>query len=142
MNCNSVQNNFIFYFFNELEQSESEKLTEHLNECKYCNIQYQNIKQSLEIIKDEKEIKLNNDFFEKIQTKIQDNKSEQIFSLNFTFFQKISIAASIVLAISIGILSSNYFIKKENYNPVTSENELLYVNDFQLENVEILLLSE
>jgi len=131
MNCKEVNNKLIFYIENTLSIEENNAIENHIDKCDKCSKLHNTLKESFEIIENEK-IKEADSFFytrlsEKIK-KIDKQKEKQIWlKSKHDYIHSIAAAIAIFLSIYSGILLGS---TQTNINEVSINYE--EVDEYEL----------
>jgi hypothetical protein len=144
MKCKNINKDLIFFAEGSLAGTRKEEISKHLSECEICRDFTRELDLALKIIEKEKEIPVNPFLYSRISAKIRSNKEEA--NIFVTTAVKLLRPVFITLLILSGIFSGfklgNYYSKKYYYSDSQTQTVKYYLNDFQHESVENILLSQ
>jgi hypothetical protein len=144
MKCKNINKDLIFFAEGSLTGTRKEEVSRHLSECKICRDFARELDLALKIIEKEKEISVNPFLYSRISAKIKSN--EEAANVFVTTAAKLLRPVFITLLILSGIFSGfklgNYYSEKYSYSDSQSQTVTYYLNDFQHESVESILLSQ
>ncbi len=131
MDCKEVNNKLIFYIENTLSIEENNAIENHIKKCDKCRKLHNTLKESFEIIENEK-IKETDSFFytrlsEKIKKIDKPNKKQIWLKSKQVYLQSIAAAIIMFLSIYSGILLGS---TQTNINEVSVNYEK--VNEYEL----------
>jgi predicted anti-sigma-YlaC factor YlaD len=152
MNCNEIKENLIFLAEGNLEPESEFQVRSHLKDCIECDAYYQKMKSVLAIIEKEK-IKESNPYFsKKLMERMKSHTKNETDPIPFHLIKALKpvIAVCLVaMAIYTGIFLGRSYSQKNDISFNDSRaNELqvladdFYLNDFEMENIETILLTE
>ncbi len=144
MNCKKTQKNLIFYINNELEKELSEKIKKHTDNCKTCSKAYEELKATLSLTEKTERLKPNPFLYTRIKQKLEEqNNKKKIpgFSIN-KILQPLIMSLLLILGISGGIKIGNMYETKQQKQNIISQTTEYYLNDFEQEKIELILLNE
>lgn len=134
MNCTTCSEILDDYLAGTLKPELSAQLVQHLNHCQRCNDLHQMLTYTQKLIKEEKNYSENPFLTERIMAQIEHQHSD--YSDNRLILQvyKVArpalIAASVILAVFIGIAAGNLTVKLTKPNLPA---ELIFINDDEIE---------
>ena len=122
MDCKEVNKELIFYIENSLSIKKSKAIENHIKTCKNCNTLYITLKESIEIIENEKIKETDSFFYKRLSEKfkkIDKPKEKQIWlKSKQVYLQSIAATIAIILSIYSGILLGSY---QTNTNDISAE---------------------
>jgi predicted anti-sigma-YlaC factor YlaD len=146
MNCKEVNINLIFYIDGELKPEKETELQEHLKDCHDCNVLLLNLKETLAIITKEKATKPNPFLFTRIQEEISNlEEPRKVFVLKPNFIkilQPVTLSFLLVMGVIFGISMGNSIQYQTSEQSMVYQSDEFYLNDFQQETIESILLNE
>lgn len=139
MNCSEVHNDLIFFIEGSLDEKRSTEIKEHLSTCKKCSDFADYLRESLDIINEEKQVAGDSGFAERIISILDTGgKDKKTYSLRIL---KYAAAAAVIMlgvftGINLGKVASGY-----NHNDGSAQSdELYYLNDLYQEPIESFFL--
>jgi predicted anti-sigma-YlaC factor YlaD len=144
MKCKNINKDLIFFAEGSLTGKRKEEISKHLSECKICRDFARELNLALKIIEKEKEIAVNPFLYSRINTKISSNEEAQnvFITTAVKLLRPVFIALLILTGIFSGFKLGSYYSEKYSYNDSQSQTVKYYLNDFQHESVESILLSQ
>ena len=144
MKCKNINKDLIFFTEGSLTGKRKEEISKHLSECKICSDFVRELDLALKIIEKEKEIAVNPFLYSRINTKISSNEEAQnvFITTAVKLLRPVFIALLILTGIFSGFKLGSYYSEKYSYNDSQSQTVKYYLNDFQHESVESILLSQ
>ena len=152
MKCNEIKDNLIFFVEGSLEQGMDLQVQSHLKECSNCDAYFQKMKSVLAIIENEKIKETNPYFAMKVMERIKSNTRNE---MNTTPLQLVRVLKPVLavflvaIAIYTGITLGGSYTQNNKVSIDDSRaNELqvladdFYLNEFEMENIETILLTE
>ncbi len=144
MKCKDVHKNLIFYIDRELSSAKNKEIEEHLSGCEKCSKLYNEIKSTMSVVENEKNIETNPFLYTRIKQKLDDidkNTTKPIFAIQKRrLLQPALVTFIIAIGVFIGVSIGNSFPVKNN-NIADNQSEQYYINDLQQEPVEYFLLN-
>lgn len=152
MDCKQTNKFIGDYIEGQLSESVETELQKHLNTCDKCFNQYSSLKKTLSLLKPKQEINEQAFYYTRLKQKME-NKQSKNFTLYNTIFarqiaQPMLYAASIIIAVFIGIQIGSYSSNNNQLSELTTEEEYIklfsetqYFNDFEQENIENTIVS-
>ena len=146
MKCKTVHKKLIFYINDELKGSENKEINNHLKNCKNCISLFTELETTLALIEKRKPVKTNPYLYTRIKQRLEDIENEKKQSVFKSVFKKVlqPVLLSFLLAMGLfsGIKLGNTYEIKQQEQLQESQTTEFYFNDFEQENIEILLLNE
>ena len=131
MNCKEVNKELIFYIEDSISIEKKQAIENHINECTNCRKLYDVLRESFEIIENEKITKTDSFFYTRLSEKIKQidkPKEKQIWlKSKQVYLQSIAASIAIILSIYSGILLGSTEV---NANNIGAEN--IEPNDYEL----------
>ncbi len=144
MKCKTVHKKLFLYIDNETTDSENVKINNHLQSCENCKQLYYDLKTTLNIINEQETLKPNPFLYTRIKQKldvIEDKRKQNIFVPVYKkILQPVLLSFLLIVGFFFGIKIGNTYETKK-YEDISLKTEL-YFDDFQQEEIEILLLNE
>lgn len=141
MNCKNVKQHMIFLSEGSLEKELDTAMREHLANCDQCSYAYRQILQTLAVIESEKQIEIDPWFASRVEQQIIQLKAEPKtrtiagFKAASKHIRAIPVAASLILALWIGItLGSKISINNYGHS-VTDDYYTDLIDDFATEDI-------
>ncbi len=143
-NCKNIESNLIFYFYKEVNNVEMENIKNHLANCSNCEKLYENLSDSLSIIDNEKEIKVNPFIITRVNQEIEELKLDKSRSVVFQkFVQPAMAVAAVFVGILFGIFFGSFYNSENSYDTTANyESMEYYFNDIEQEAFVSYALSE
>lgn len=154
MKCKQIHKNLYQYHERNLSVDLKDIIDEHLNNCPECYAIYTKFAQTINHLKDKDSIPEQPFYYTRLKQRMENKKAKQESVSDIVWAKKILqpaiYMASLVLAVYIGILIGS----GTNYDKKIAENELVsddyleafaeyqYLNDFQIESIENVLITE
>lgn len=154
MDCKKVHRLLEDYLDNNLTKNLQTQVKSHLLSCNGCNKVYQNLKHSLEFLKPTSEISEQAFYYTRLKQTMENriSKKDTILSTLITrkVVQPIIYLTSLIIAVYIGILIGSSSpnptdfseVKSNTENPLETFAEYNYLNDFEIEPIENLVIEE
>jgi len=155
MKCKKIYKNLYRYHLGELSPPLKDEIDNHLINCPECSALYTKLVQTLDHLNDRETLPGQPFYYTRLKQRMENKKekTESVWSngLARKILQPSIYMASLVLAVYIGILigsgTGSYESKlaknealKEDYIEAFAEYQ--YLNDFQIESIENILISE
>ncbi len=139
MNCSSCQKQLESYIAGNVSGDISKSLKTHLEECEQCHQVYTAMVITNKVINREKELKVNPFISTRIMEHI--NQQEEV-SVNRSFgwtrvLQPVFLAASVALALYIGISAGNLYQNTTAQNSIPEE--LMLMDDASMESLNLII---
>lgn len=152
MNCKEFKKNLPLYFDEVLCPDNKKEFEVHLNSCSECSLLFKKVSGSLSILRAKKEIKEQAFYYTKLKQRMLNQVEKKTFIQSTIFKRSMQLSAyfaSIAIAVFIGIFigsSSNKIqysdINYESKDYLKSYVEYQYLNDFEMENEDNILLTD
>lgn len=146
MNCKTVSEKLISYSNRELSVSENELLKTHLENCGSCQTLYAELEATLNLIEKRKSVKPNPFLYTRIKQRLEATEHRTNHPVYIPVYKKIVqpvlLSFLLVSGIFIGIKLGNICVSNQPSGLSKSQTTEFYFNDFQQEQLEVLLLSE
>jgi len=154
MDCKKVQHVLGDYIDHNLTKEFQTQVKLHLLKCSQCNRIYQNLQQSLVFLKPTTEISEHAFYYTRLKQTMENRilKKHSIFStiISQKVVQPLVYLTSLMIAVYIGILIGSSSPNQADFSEVNSnadtplENfaEYSYLNDFDIEPIENLVIDE
>ncbi len=152
MNCKEFRKSLPLYLDGEINPNKKKKLDIHLDSCAECSLFYQKISGSLFQLHSKKDIDEQAFYYTRLKQRMLNKVQQESFIHSALFKKSLQLStyfASIVIAVFIGILIGSGSDKLQysdiNYDSkdyLKSYMEYQYLNDFELENKENILLTD
>lgn len=126
MKCTNAKQKMIFLAEGSLSSEQAIAMKDHLHMCDSCSHVYQQLKQTLEVIETDKQIKVDPWFAGRVVVRLSNLQAGQksgIQSLkpSFLYLRAIPVAASLAIALWLGILIGSELSTQYNNNLTTEE---------------------
>ncbi len=141
--CETIQNDFIAFIENRLNDGTKVQIRNHIAKCSSCAGFMAELQLSFQIIDEQKYIDMSDSFFENIEKRIgKDQQRNDKPKISHYFLQSFSYAAVVAIGLFAGSLIIDLLTKNDMpaKNPITSDE--LYWNDLDQEPIESFLMSE
>jgi len=135
VNCQSIQNELIFYLEENIPQEKSILIENHLHSCDSCRGIYNEIKSTYQIIDEVKQFDVKDDFTEKVLLDF-DNFIQPSRKISYTIKQILAYAAVVSIGIFIGALTGSMLSNNSDNGLTEANSDLNYWNDFDHEPLE------
>jgi predicted anti-sigma-YlaC factor YlaD len=144
MKCNNINKDLIFFAEGSLTGTRKEEITRHLSECKTCRDFTRELDLAFKIIEKDREVDVNPFLYSRVSAKIKSGEeTENIFvTTAVKLLRPVFITLLILSGIFSGFKLGTYYSEKYSYSDPQSQTIAYYLNDFQHESVESILLSE
>lgn len=144
MKCKEIHKNLIFYIDGDLSSKKNKEIEEHLLSCAKCSKLYNEIKSTISVIENEKNIETSPFLYTRIKQRLDDineNSTKMVFVTQpKKILQPALITFIIALGIFFGVTIGNSF-PIQNNNIADTQSEQYLINDLQQEHVEYFLLN-
>ena len=152
MNCNDVNKELTEFIEGKLSSGKHNLIKSHIDNCKICSVSYQNLVNSLSLLKPTKNIEEQAFYYTRLKQKME-NRTEANTSILDVLLGKKTMQvslylASVVIAVFIGIQIGSYsnntnqlseLNQDEDYIQEFSKNQ--YLNDLEQETLEGVLIN-
>jgi len=138
MNCSSCQNQLMEYISGKLSEQDSQSLRTHLESCSDCFAKYASMLLTEKTIASDKQSSSNPFLATRVMAEIEKSSlPEYKYSMGKlkALWQFTSVAASILIAITFGVLAGNQISPNQNSNEIPEE--LAYLNDASMESLNL-----
>lgn len=152
MNCKNFKKILPDYIDKKLSEKQIEEFENHIAYCSDCSILYQKLNNTFDLLKPKAEIAEHSFYFTRLKQKME-NRNSPKESIFISFFSKKLVQpaiylASLIIAVYIGILIGSGSVTQNQYSELNNGNEdyiqtfaeYQYVNDFEIEPIENLLI--
>lgn len=124
MNCNQVSENIDKYLENRLDLGQMNDLQDHIDKCKKCRLEFEEMKQIFFILDDKTELEPPLDFTENIMKKVKLNNKTTSNKKRRIFGSSLIAAGLLIFMMNSFSINYNLNILSENlYLSTTSLNE-------------------
>jgi predicted anti-sigma-YlaC factor YlaD len=147
MKCKEVNKKLSKFIDNKLSQNDNLLIKSHIDNCKICSSNYNNLVNTLNLLKPTKNIEEQAFYYTRLRQKMENKMEVKTSIIDLILGKRIMQASlyltSIVIAVFIGIQIGSYsnsndqlsdLSKEEDYIQVFSETQ--YLNDFEQEKLE------
>ncbi|HAF28416.1 MAG TPA: hypothetical protein DCG75_05145 [Bacteroidales bacterium] len=154
MNCKEFKNILSIYHDDLLTQKQKEEFQSHINSCSECSILFNNFSRTFNLLHSKSEIEDQPFYFTRLKQRMG-NRNMKDKSLILSLFSKklvqpLIYLSSLIIAVYIGILIGSGSVNPNQYTElknnetdfIKSYAEYQYLNDFDIEPIETLLLEE
>jgi len=152
MNCKEFKKKLPLYLDGEINPDKKTELDTHLESCIECSLLYKKVSGSLFQLQPKKEVSEQPYYYTRLKQKMLNQVEKKSFIDNILYKKSLQLTAyfaSIVIAVFIGILIGSSSDKVQysdiNYDSkdyLKSYMEYQYLNDFERENKENILLTD
>lgn len=153
MDCNKIKKNIKAYTEGTLHKDLLLEIDSHIGKCESCSRLYNNIKSTLDLLKPTEEIQEQKFYYTRLKQRMVneiDNSENTIRLLSSRkILQPLLYAASIIMAVFIGIQIGSYTSSPEQYTDLTTEEDFIeafsdsqLLNDFEQETIESTFIEE
>ncbi|MDY6800529.1 MAG: zf-HC2 domain-containing protein [Bacteroidota bacterium] len=155
MKCNKIHKYFYRYHLGELSPPLKDEIENHITNCTECSALYTKLVQTLNHLNDRETLPEQPFYYTRLKQRMENKKeqTESVWSSGLAkkILQPVIYMASLILAVYIGILIGS---GTGSYESNLAKNEALeddyieafveyqYLNDFQIESIENVFLSE
>jgi predicted anti-sigma-YlaC factor YlaD len=152
MKCKEVNRKLSKFIEDKLSQNDNILIKSHIDNCKMCSSNYNNLVNTLNLLKPTKNIEEQAFYYTRLKQKMENKIELKTSIFDLILGKKIMQASlyltSIVIAVFIGIQIGSYsngndqlsnLSEEEDYIQVFSETQ--YLNDFEQENLESTLVT-
>lgn len=126
--CENIEPKLIFYFYEELSETEKLQVEEHLQNCPKCLQSYKKISTGLSVVEVEKKQAVNPFIATRVLQEISEKRSKQVTVRRF--LQPALATAAVVTGIMFGVYFGSMYQTENNYQSNTYQEEY-YFNDIQ-----------
>ncbi|MDA3954352.1 MAG: zf-HC2 domain-containing protein [Bacteroidales bacterium] len=156
MKCKDLKNIIPNYIANELSEKQILEFNNHINSCEDCKRVFNKLKNTLDLLKPRTDIEEQAFYFTRLKQKMENraNPRESIFVnlLSRKIVQPMIYLSSLIIAVYIGILIGSSTVPNgqnqisdlndDEKNYIKTYTEYQYLNDFEIETIENLLIDE
>lgn len=154
MNCKELKKILPDYIDEKLSEKQTEEFQNHIDSCSDCSILHQKLNNTINLLKPKAEIAEQAFYFTRLKQKMENINShrESIFVsfLSRKLIQPVVYLSSLIIAVYIGILIGSGSATQNQYSELNNENkdyiqtfaEYQYLNDFEIEPIENLLIDD
>lgn len=143
MKCKNLHKKLIFFLEGDLSPRMMEEVQNHLDECSSCAAFAKELKQTLGIIENEKELEVNPYFYTRLKARLE-NQNEQSPAFGRIIFARVlqPVIFSILLVIGIysGIKIGQPVPTKQYTVTLMQNQEIPYLNEMETETIESFLM--
>lgn len=144
MNCKNLHKKLIFFLEGDLPKNESEQIQLHLTECEECALFFEDMKNTLSIIEDEKLPEVNPFFYTRLKARIENQESAETDYSRRPVFARILQPVVFSILLLIGVYSGFKVGQSKSVqvaNNTSSEQEIIpYLNEMKTESIEAFLM--
>ena len=152
MNCREIEKILPKYIEEKLSSEKNQEVLNHIDSCSNCSILYNKLIKTLSLLKPTSEIQEQPFYYTRLKQKMENQKEIMVSFLHPTLLKKLMQPAiylvSLFLAVYIGILIGSGSSYQNKYSNVKEDNkdyieifaEYQYMNDFEIETIENLLI--
>ena len=152
MNCREIEKILPKYIEEKLSSEQNHEVLNHIDSCNDCSILYHKLIKTLSLLKPTSEIQEQPFYYTRLKQKMENQKEIMVSFLHPTLLKKLMQPAiylvSLFLAVYIGILIGSGSSYQNKYSNVKEDNkdyieifaEYQYMNDFEIETIENLLI--
>jgi predicted anti-sigma-YlaC factor YlaD len=138
MNNHEIKNSILFYIEGSLNESESKKIAEHIENCDHCRNLYQRLCRTIQVIDQHKNVLPDTFIYTRIISKMERTDKKNAY-YRYKILQPIIIGLIALISIFGGMqLGSTY---KKTLESNTSNTESYLWNDLSQETIENTLLA-
>lgn len=146
MKCTEFQKKMIFYIDADLDKVENDAMEAHLQKCEECRILFNQFVSCYRSAETEHQPEANPFLYTRIMQKIENMQERRTYSTLkpalVKFLQPSLFSLFLIVGISIGVFLGSQFQVNEQKTKAMASTEEIYMNDFEMEELEIGLINE